>query len=97
MAGLSKDTPPNSRLSDVIHSVVGKIRSFVRARAALSRITHSLRTLKRFSENSFEFDRIADALKLFEELKDTSYYPTNVCAKLTDFRMITAEQFFVSY
>uniref|UniRef100_A0A1I7VU88 THO complex subunit 5 n=1 Tax=Loa loa TaxID=7209 RepID=A0A1I7VU88_LOALO len=33
-------------------------------------------------------------LKVFDDLKNRNDFPDNVCAKLTSFRMITAEQFF---
>lgn len=39
---------------------------------------------------------VADTLKVFDDLKNRNDFPDNVCAKLTSFRMITAEQFFVS-
>ncbi|KAL4003686.1 Fms-interacting family protein [Acanthocheilonema viteae] len=78
MAGINDEVPSkNSQLCEILHSVVGKIRSRVRSRCVLARITHSLH-----------------ALKVFDVLKNRNDFPDNVCAKLTGFRMITAEQFF---
>ncbi|MCP9257625.1 Merlin [Dirofilaria immitis] len=78
MAGINDEVPAkNSQLCEIIHSVVGKIRSRIRSRCVLARITHSLH-----------------ALKVFDDLKNRNDFPDNVCAKLTSFRMITADQFF---
>uniref|UniRef100_A0A915PRQ5 THO complex subunit 5 n=1 Tax=Setaria digitata TaxID=48799 RepID=A0A915PRQ5_9BILA len=77
MAGVNDEVSKNSQLCEIIHSVVSKIRSRVRSRCILARITHALHSLK-----------------VFDELKNRNDFPDNVCAKLTDFRMITAEQFF---
>ncbi|KAK6102605.1 Fms-interacting family protein [Brugia pahangi] len=78
MAGINDEiTSKNSQLCEIIHSVVGKIRSRVRSRCVLAGITHSLHSLK-----------------VFDDLKNRNDFPDNVCSKLTNFRMITAEQFF---
>ncbi|CAG9532286.1 unnamed protein product [Cercopithifilaria johnstoni] len=78
MAGINDQVPSkNPQLYEILHSVVGKIRSRIHSRCVLARITHSLHTLK-----------------VFDVLKSRNDFPDNVCAKLTGFRMITAEQFF---
>ncbi|VDN02034.1 unnamed protein product [Thelazia callipaeda] len=109
IAGLSEVAANNSQLCEVMHSVLVRIRSRVDSRCALAKITHSLRALIFLDKHEgfykteangvffvivIQVNKIIDNLKLFEELKSRESFPDVVCSELTDFRMITAEQFF---
>ncbi|VDM26296.1 unnamed protein product [Toxocara canis] len=81
MAGLNEGATNGAQLCDVVQSVVEKVRARVRSRCALIKCVLSLRSLK-----------------LFEEMqtKERNRYPMKILSALTDFKMITAEDFLVS-